>query len=67
MSSPVSDSTQARRRVCSGGAACGATPVARNCSCAPWLTSGRQVICENEVPVEGPTAISVIVEGGLAE
>jgi hypothetical protein len=67
MSSPASETTYVRRRVRSGAAACGTTPSARNCPCAPWLTSGQQTICEDEVPVEGPTVISVIVEGGLAE
>lgn len=67
MSSPVSDRTDLRKGVRAGAAACGATTDVQSCTCAPWLASGCQAICEDEIPVDGPTAISVIVEGRLAE
>jgi hypothetical protein len=39
--------------------ACGAPLRARDCQCAAWLALAQQVICEDLLPVEGPTAIVV--------
>ena len=67
MDSQVSDNANRRGRVNSAPPACRTSRGARPCLCAPWSSSGYDVLCEGELPLEGPTAISVIMEGGLSE
>lgn len=66
MSSPVSDGTEVQGRGRSSTAAC-TTLGAANCQCARWLATGQQVICEDEIPPEGPTAVPVIGDGEPGE
>jgi hypothetical protein len=42
--------------------ACGARSGVRVCLCERWLALGQAVICEDEIPVDRPTVISVIEE-----
>lgn len=59
MNSHVSDDPAVGRRPCAASTACRTSPAAWNCPCVGWLASGQQVICEGEMPVEGPTTILV--------
>jgi hypothetical protein len=67
MTSQVSDGAEAENRTCPTLVNSGAAPGNRICRCVEWLTLGYRVLCESEIPVEGPTAISVIIDGSLDE